>query len=254
MKQLIVFILILLSGSVVLAQQERKFIRQGNKAFEKELYDNSEVAYRKALDKAKENNKEETTFGSTFNIGDALYKQEKYQDAAKTFKELSDLELPAEDKAKVFHNLGNSLLEMKKYKESIEAYKQALRNYPDDMETKYNLEYARKKLEEQQQKQQNQKNQNNKNKNQDKKDQKQKDDQQQDSNKDQKKQQDQNKDQNQNKPKDQKQNPQQQQQPKMDKADAERLLKALENDEKKLQEKLKKKKAKAKKVKKEKEW
>ncbi len=253
MRQLVIFMLILLTSSVVLAQKERKYIRQGNKAYEKELYDNSEVAYRKALDKTEENTKGETRYGASFNIGDALYKQGKFQDAAKTFKELGDLDIPAEEKAKVFHNLGNSLLEIKKYKESIEAYKQALRHYPDDIETKYNLEYARKKLQEQQQKQQNQKNKKDKDKNKDKKDQNNENDQQKNKNKDQNKEQDKNKQQqDKNKPQDQKQNPQQQ--PKMDKADAERLLKALENDEKKLQEKLKKKKAKAKKVKKEKEW
>merc|ERR1712065_74522 len=65
--------------------------------------------------------------------------------------DLAKKELEPDQKAEVFHNLGNSFLEAEKYQESIEAYKNALRNNPRDMDSKYNLEYARKKLEEQQQ-------------------------------------------------------------------------------------------------------
>merc|ERR1711916_287453 len=86
-----------------------------------------------------------------FNLADALYEQEDYENAAKLFQDLAKKELEPDQKAEVFHNLGNSFLEAEKYQESIEAYKNALRNNPRDMDSKYNLEYARKKLEEQQQ-------------------------------------------------------------------------------------------------------
>jgi tetratricopeptide (TPR) repeat protein len=219
------------------AQQERKYIRKGNKEFEKGNFDDSEIFYRKAIAK------KEDSYNASFNIGDALYKQEKYDDAIHQFIDLTNQELSKEDKAKIYHNLGNSLLNNKKIKESIEAYKQALRNNPSDMETKYNLAYAQKLLAQQQ----------NQNQNKDKnKDQNQK------KNKDQKKNDDrQNKNQQQqdqkNQPQDKNQQ-QKQQQPDISKQNAERILQALANDEKKIQQKVKEQKAKAAKVKVVKDW
>ncbi len=210
------------------AQKERKYIRQGNKEFEKGSFENSEVSYRKAVDL-----EEKKTIESAFNVGDALYKQEKYEDATNQFNDLTDFELSKEDKARIYHNLGNSLLQNNKLQESIDAYKNALRNNPNDMETKYNLAYAQKKLEQQQQ-------------NQDQNKDKQGQNQDQDQNEDK---QDQNKDQNKQDKQDQKQ-----QQPQISKQDAERILQALANDEKNTQKKVKEQQAAAAKVKVEKEW
>ena len=136
-------------------------------------------------------------------------------------------------KAKVWHNFGNSLLESKQYEQSIAAYKNALLNNPADRDTKYNLEYAKLMLKKQQQQQ------NQQDKNQDKKDQDKKD-------QDQQKQDQQKKDQNKNQ--------QQDQNKKISKEDAERMLEALKNDEKKTLAKLKKTQSKAEKVVIEKDW
>jgi len=225
------------------AQKERKYIRQGNSEFEDANYQNSEVSYRKAVDL-----EEEKSHQPAFNVGDALYKQEKYEDAITQFESIADLELPKEEKAKIYHNLGNSLLQNDKLKESVEAYKKALRNNPNDLDTKYNLAYAQKKLEQEQQQQQNQDQ--NKDQNQDQDQNKDQDQKDQDQNKDQ---QDQNKDKNQQDKKDQKEQQQQQKQ-QISKEDAERILQALANDEKKTQQKVKEEKAAAAKVKTEKEW
>ena len=232
-KLILVFTLALIAVNAF-AQKERKYIRQGNKEFEKSDFEESEVSYRKAADL-----EEKKSHKIAFNVGDALYKQEKYEDAINQFNEIAELELSKEEKAKIYHNLGNSLLQSNKLKESIEAYKNALRNNPNDMDTKYNLIYAQKKLEEQQQQQ-------NKDQNQD---------QNQDQNKDENK--DQNDDQNEDNDKqnqDQDKKEQQQQQSKISKEDAERLLQALANDEKKTQKKVKEQQAAASKVKTEKEW
>jgi len=239
----ILFILSVLSVSVF-AQKERKYIREGNREFEDGNFENSEIAYRKAADLEKTK-----THKPAFNIGDALYKQEKYDDAASQFQSIAESELSKDEKAKVFHNLGNSFLQNNKLQESIEAYKNALRNNPNDLDTKYNLAYAQKKLQQQQQ-QQNQDQ--NKDQNKDKNQQDQNKDQnkdQEDKNQDQQNKQDQNKQDKQ----DQNQEQQQQQQPKISKEDAERILQALANDEKKTQQKVKEQKAAAK-VKVEKEW
>lgn len=236
-KIIFIYSLVMLAMNAF-AQKERKYIRQGNKEFENANFENSEVSYRKAVDL-----EEKKTHEPAFNVGDALYKQEKYEDAIEQFNSLTDVEVSKQEKAKIYHNIGNSLLQSNKLQESIEAYKNALRNNPNDMETKYNLAYAQKKLEEQEQQQDQNQDQNKDNQDQNK------DQQDQDKNKD-------NQDQNQDQKKDkQEQNKdQQQQQPQISKEDAERILQALANDEKDTQEKVKEQQAAAAKVKAEKEW
>lgn len=266
-------LLLMVSGCFVAlsatAQQERKFIREGNELFQKMDLEKAEVEYRKAADQ------NSNSFEAAFNMADALYKQEKYDEALAQFSKLAQQETDKERLGAIYHNIGNTLLSMEKTQESIEAYKESLRNRPSSVPTKYNLEYARSKQQQDQQNQQNQdKNQDQQNKdqkdqnknnqdqnkeqNQDKnKDQQNKD--QQDQNNQDKNQQDQNKDQqNKQKPDDKQQ--QQQPQPqegKISKEDAERLLEALQNDEKGVQEKVQKQKAqeqKARRMRIEKNW
>jgi Ca-activated chloride channel homolog len=208
---LIIFILHIFSANLH-AQGEAKLIRNGNDLYKKGQYKEAEVSYRKSLDKNKNNYK------AQFNLGDALYKQKNYTESSKIFQSLANQDLSKDIKAKAYHNLGNSLLQQKKYEESIQAYKNALRNKPDDNETKYNLEYAKKKIiqqKQQQQKQQQQKQNKDKDKDKDKK----------------QNQSDQNKDQNKDK---------QQQQNKISKEDAKRMLEAMNNNDKNVQDKLKK--------------
>ena len=118
-------------------------------------YQQAEVNYRKAMEHTQSYDK------ANYNLGSALYRQEKYKEAAETFKSLSERSDISNDlKANAYHNLGNSLLKEEQYAESINAYKNALKLKPSDMNSKYNLEYARKKLiQQQQQQQQNQQNQ-----------------------------------------------------------------------------------------------
>ena len=254
MKQgYLIISLLLVWGSVSQAQNERKFIRQGNKYFEDALkvtdkldtaqFNKAEIEYRKALEKKPDNAKWD------FNLGDALYKQKKFDESIEKFKGIADRTIDKTEKSRALYNQGNSLLYSNKLDESIAAYKEALRNNPRDVESKYNLLYAMKmkKKKDDQKKKQDQKKDQNKDKNKDKDKDKDKD-----KNKDQKKDQDKNKDQ-QNK--DQQKQQQQQQQSKISKQNAEQMLQALENDEKKTQEKVKKVqalKAQSKKV--EKDW
>lgn len=245
------------------AQQERKFIREGNELFEKQDFEKAEVEYRKAADKKAD------SFEAAFNMADALYKQKKYDEALQQFSALAKEEKNKERLGEIFHNIGNTLLAMEKTDESIEAYKESLRNRPDAEETKYNLEFARYQQQQQQNEDQNKDDQNQDNQDQNKdqnkeQDQQNKDQKDQDQQKDQqnKDQQDQQKDQNKDQQKDgqnkdQQDQQQQPQQGKISKEDAERLLEALQNDEKNVQEKVQKQKAqeqKAKKMKIEKDW
>ena len=241
-----------------LAQTERIFIREWIDFFEKQNFEKAEVEYRKASDKRAE------SFEAAFNMADALYKQKKYEEALSQFTALAKKETDKERLGEIYHNIGNTLLAMQKTDESIEAYKESLRNRPASEPTKYNLEFARQKQQQEQNKdQQNQdknqdknqdQDQNQDKENQDKENQNQDKDQGKDQDK--KDQQEQNKDQ-QNQDKKDQQGQQQEQPSKISKEDAERLLEALQNDEKKVQEKVQKQKVqeqKAKKMKIEKDW
>ena len=200
----------LLTISTAFAQQENKYIRQGNRLYKEERYVDAQNQYLKALEENSE------SFKGAFNLGDALYKQEKYEEAATHFQVLAEASADKPEKAKAYHNLGNSLLMQQKLEESIAAYKKALKNNPLDDETRYNLSYAMEKLKQQQQQQQNQEKQQEDKKEEDKKEEKQ-DEQKQD---------------------------QQQPEPRKDqlsKEEAQRLLDAMQNEEKNVQEKLNKK-------------
>ena len=227
------FFLICFSGPVW-AQADRKFIRQGNRQYEKDKFPESEIYYRKALDKNKGSG------DAVFNSGDALYKQKKYEDAGKQFTESHRMNEDRDKKSSSLYNLGNSLLMANKIQESIEAYKNSLRLKPDNAEAKYNLAYAQDLLKEQQQQQQQQQ-QNEDNKDQEKKD---------DGNKNQ----DQEKDSQDKQNNDQQKDKQDQQQQSISKEDAERLLNAIANDEKNVQEKVKLAKAAKARVKTVKNW
>jgi hypothetical protein len=256
MKRFIIIIFIAIFSVTAFGQNERKHVRSGNKLFfdavkdttkiDSVKYINAETEYRKAL------NKKPNDLQWNFNLADAIYKQKRFDEAAGKFGDLAEKMATPEEKARALHNMGNSELMNGKIDESIESYKKALRQNPGDLDTKYNLAYAqllKKKQEEEQQKQDQNKDQN-------------KDQDKQDQNKDQNKdQQDQNKDQqdkqNQDQNKDQQNQDQQQQQQqnKISKENAEQLLQVLQNDEKKIQDKVKKQQAAAaKRSRTEKEW
>jgi len=204
------------------------------------LYQDAEIFYRKGMATTKNFPK------ANYNLANTLYRQEKYEDAANSFKYIAEQkENDKSLRAKAYHNYGNALLKQEKYKESIDAYKNALKLQPNDKDTKYNLEYARKKLLQQQQQQQ-QDNKDNKD-NQDNQDQQQQQQQQQQQeNKDQDKEQQQ-----QQQQKQQQQKQQQQQQQQQDK----RQLDALQQNERQTQKKISEEEMKKRgKTKQEKDW
>ena len=224
------------------AQSDKKHIREGNRKYAKNNYPDSEISYRKAI----ANNKQSSD--AVFNVGDALYKQNKFEDAGKQFIENINLNEDVNKKSAGLYNLGNSLLKANKVKESIDAYKGSLKLHPGSKEAKYNLAYAQDLLKQQQEQQQQQQKQQDKDKKDQNKD-KNKEDQ-----KDNKDQNDKNKEQQKDQNKDQQQQQQPQQQEGISKDDAQRLLNALANDEKNVQEKVKLAKAAKEKVRTVKNW
>ena len=263
MKSIIISTLLVFIVSLSWGQSEKKLIRKGNKSYEKGEYQEAEIDYIKAVQS------EEPTHKGLFNLGDALFQQDNFLKATAVFDSIATMNLDEENMSKVYYNLGNSLLKLaedsveigsKVLPASIESYKNSLRINPDDYDAKYNLAYAQKLLEQQQNQQQEQKQdqekQDDKKDKQDEQDQK---DQQNQENKDQENQDKQDQQDQQDQQNDKRENKgdqQQQGQPKeISKEDAERMLEALKNDEKKTLDKLKKVKAKAAKASKsEKDW
>ncbi len=219
---------LIVCSSSLFSQQEKKFIIEGNKQFENKNYKEAEKNYNRALGENK------NSYKGSFNLGNTYYKEGKYEDAANQFQALTHRATSKDTLSKTYHNLGNALLKSKKYQESVDAYKNALKNNPNDDETRYNLSYAQQMLKQKQQQQKD--NKDKKDKKDDKKDKDKKDD---------------------NKKKDEKKQDKEKPQPEKEqisKEDAKRLLKALQNDEKNLQDKMKKGKVNGVKEKIEKDW
>lgn len=121
---------------------ERSRVRRGNRAYERLDYDRAEERYREAQQLS------DTCFEAQFNLGDALYKQQRFDEAEKVFAALAaDSTRSSLDRAHSYYNLGNSLFQQKKYQEALSAFKRSLRLNPADLETKYNYAYTKKYIE-----------------------------------------------------------------------------------------------------------
>lgn len=229
----------------------------------------SEMDYRKAISKNKNNTI------AQYNMGDLLFNQKAYKEASGFYQEASISKgATKEEKHKAYHNLGNIAMQEKEYDKAVLAYKEALRNNPDDDETRYNLAVAKEMLKKNPP--QNQDNQN-KDKNQDKKDQNNQD------NKDKNQDNNQNKDQKDNKSDENKENqdkkdqnnqgnnqnndnkegdkqenkpqqPGESSQNKISPEQAKRILEAMSNEEKKTQEKINAQRVKGRPIRSEKDW
>ena len=157
----VIYIVVLLAFTISLkAQEERSFIRQGNKYFSDSNFIMADSMYSKAVEI------NPNSIEAQYNIANSFYEQKNYEEAI-TGLENTIPQIDSNDqKAKAYHNLGNAYMETKKLEAAIEAYKNALRNNPTDTEARYNLAYAQSMLP----KNDNKKGEDNKDKDQDKKD------------------------------------------------------------------------------------
>ena len=204
--------LMLMTAISANAQNDRDYIREGNRNFRSGKFAEAEVSYRKSMEKNPRNPQ------AAYNLGNALFAQKKDSAAVVAYESGVQLETSAIRKSMGYHNMGVVCQSHKMYSEAIEAYKNALRLNPKDDEARYNLELCKKQQKNQQNKQ-----------NQDKQDHK-KDDNGKDQKKDQQKEQ-----QKQDKDKQQ----QKQDKNKMSKENAEQLLNAAIQQEKNTQKRMK---------------
>ncbi|MGQ9819234.1 MAG: tetratricopeptide repeat protein [Candidatus Kapaibacteriales bacterium] len=216
MQSKLVLAMLIFSGFIFRATADtpNDLIRKGNSSYRDKKYDESEIFYRKSLEKDPKN------LTAYFNLGNSLYKQNKFDESIQKYFQLSNSTDSKKLKEEAYYNIGNAYLKNKQYAESIDFYKKALRLDPKDYDAKYNLEYARRMMimEQQQNKQQNQNQQNNQS---------------------QQNNQQQNRADNNPRDKNQQNRATQSQQPKMSQSQIENLLNALQSEEKKTQKEVK---------------
>ena len=212
-KTYIVILFLALAGNVFAQKTDRDYLRSGNKLYNDSLFIKAEVDYRKAL----EQNPQSTD--AMFNLSNSLLMQQKAKEAMEQLESVAKIEKDKSKLAEIYHNMGVILHVNKQYPQCIEAYKEALRNNPKDDETRYNLALAQKMLKDQQQQQQ---------------------DQQQNQDQKQEQKEEQKQEQQQNQQEKQQQQNQQQNKNEMSKENAQQLLNAVMQDEKDVQEKVKK--------------
>lgn len=118
-----------------------KILREAEKELSENDFASAEASYRQAVSK----NPESVT--ARYNMANMYYGKEKPAQAATRYDQAGKIAGTKEEKHRIFHNMGNSFMEQKNYAGAVEAYKNALRNIPSDEETRYNLALAKKMLE-----------------------------------------------------------------------------------------------------------
>ncbi len=262
-----IIILLLLTIITGQAQQNKqtdkavtKYINKGLRSYDKADYNEAELNFRKALAK------DPVNAIAAYNLGLTQTEQDKNLEAAHYFEKSGKQANEPLLKSKAYFNQGNVWYHKKKYEKAVEAYKNALRQNPEDEEARYNLALAQRKLKQQQK---NNKNKNNKQKKKEKNKQKKE---QQDKKNQNKNEQKKNNKNNQNKEQKEKQQGQKDRQKqkgekkqqkqgqkhksKLTPQQVKQILVALKNKEQKTQKKIKAKilKGQAKKQKQEKDW
>ncbi len=241
-----------------------KYLSEAQQSLQKEKFAEAEADYRKAIAL---NPKSEV---AKYNLGTAYYGKEKNAEALLRFKQAATTATTKAEKHRAFHNLGNTLMNEKNYQAAVAAYKDALRNNPNDDQTRYNLALAKDMLEKNPPPPDDQNDQDNQNQDQDNQDQENQDQNNEDENDgdsgdtnedeskgDEDKQEADKDEGEQGEPKEEEgDKPQQQQQVpgQLSPQQVKSLLEAMNNEEKKVQEKINAEKEKGAKVKSDKDW
>lgn len=243
MKNFILYMLLMLSFAAS-AQEKDKTLPKANEEYAEKKFVEAEANYRIS------NSKFSKRTAPPYNLGNAIYRQNQIAEAKFAYAKAIEITKARPQKHKVYHNLGNVFMKEKNYSAAVEAYKNALRNNPTDEETRYNYALAKQKLKENPPKGDDKK---------DKKDDKKKDDKKKDDKSDKEKEDDKGKEKPSDKGNKKDDKPQDQGQPKpmpggISKQRLENLLDAVNNEEKKIQDKVNAQKAKGKPVQTEKDW
>jgi Ca-activated chloride channel homolog len=204
------------------SQSAHKLLRKADGFYQNGNFKMAEENYRKSLEK-------QPAEKGNFNLGNSIFQQQRYDDAIMQYSDLASKSKDNTLKSNSLYNKGNAHFLKKEYEQAVNAYKESLRLNPKDADAKINLAKAKRLLEEQQKQQNQDKNQDKKNDKKDKKNQDQNQDQQ-----------NQNQQQNQEPDKQPSKNKKQQSQQDLKKEDAKRMLQVMDEEERKVQQRMKK--------------
>ena len=123
----------------LLAAQKKanNYVYEANNLINDDDFVSAEMEYRKAL------SEQASSVAGIYNLGSSYIKKGSYEEALYRLEQATKASTSKAEKHKAFHNIGNVLMQNKKCKEAVEAYKNALRNDPTDEETRYNLGIAK---------------------------------------------------------------------------------------------------------------
>lgn len=233
MRHIGIILFLIICSTAMTAQSAHKLLIEGDESYLNEEYLTAEESYRKAQQK-------NSSTKSNFNLGNAVYQQERYEEAVQHYQSTYNVAEDDLERANALYNLGNAQLKSGQIEAAIDTYKEANRFNPDDSEILTNLYMAKlmmkQQQEQQQQEQQQQDEQNNEQNEEQQSNDQQQDQQQQGDDQQQQEQQPQDSD-IENSSEEQQQAAQGQE---LSKEDALKLLEVIENEEKNVQEKLRK--------------
>ncbi|MBQ7180982.1 MAG: tetratricopeptide repeat protein [Bacteroidaceae bacterium] len=132
MKQIYIILCVLLCSMNAAAQNDRDYIRRGNRLAKDTLFSKAQVQYQKAIEF------DNTNPQAHYNLGNALLYQNKPEDAMKEYDSAVKFERNKERKAKMYHNMGVVLQGAKQFDKALACYQNALRNDPTNDQTRYN--------------------------------------------------------------------------------------------------------------------
>lgn len=144
-KLFLIIALILLMPFEMISQEKKQndsFLSKANKAFSEKKYKEAEKKFRKS------DHQDVSGSKPTYNLGNTVFRQSYPAESLSNFQRALSKANTKDEKHKIFHNMGNCYMALKNYQGAVEAYKNALRNNPNDDETRYNYALAKKLLEE----------------------------------------------------------------------------------------------------------
>lgn len=136
----ILYIVLLLSSVLLFGQEKDKNLYNGNQSFKEKKYADAEADFR--VTESKKSPKKAT---AGYNLGNSVYRQNQQGEAQIKYIQALEHAKTKEEKHRIYHNLGNTFMLDKNYEAAAEAYKNALRNNPNDEETRYNYALAKRK-------------------------------------------------------------------------------------------------------------
>lgn len=137
MKNSLYVLLFLLFSLSTFAQSAGRALSKGNEGYEGKHYSQAEASYRIA-------NSKDAKSTADYNLGNTMYKQKLNKEAETAYLRAAQKATTKEAKHLAYHNLGNAYMKSKNYQAAEQAYKNALLNNPKDDETRYNYAVAKK--------------------------------------------------------------------------------------------------------------